>query len=142
MCQAIMRCGMSIHGEGFGLLVEGEGERDWGGWRRGEASRRLRATGGRKGQGEMEMEEPYRDFDPFLSSQRSLNCASPLSFTLPLKIGVVSASQPPECLWAWKGSRPCQKEAITGTGGARQSARGYVKGGLCACCAVGWGFCL
>lgn len=30
MCQAIMRCGMSIHGEGFGLLVEGEGERDWG----------------------------------------------------------------------------------------------------------------
>lgn len=55
-------------GRGFGLLVEGEGERDGGRARRGEASNRLRARGGRKGQGEMEMEEPYRDFDPFLSS--------------------------------------------------------------------------
>lgn len=36
MCQAIMRCSMAIHGGDSGLLVEGEGERDWGaGARRG-----------------------------------------------------------------------------------------------------------
>lgn len=72
MCQAIMRCSMRIHGGDFlGCWLRAkERERDWGG--RGEArlAKRLRAKGGRKGQGEMEMEEPYRDFDPFLSSPK------------------------------------------------------------------------
>jgi hypothetical protein len=58
-----------------------------------------------------------------------------VSFTLPLKIGVVSASQPPEKSLGWKWSRPCQKKAITGTGTgeARQSAVEYVKGGAGLC---------
>lgn len=69
MCQAIMRCSMSIHGGGdLGCWLRAKESETGGRARRGEASNRLRAKGGRKWQGEMEMEEPYRDFDPFLSS--------------------------------------------------------------------------
>jgi hypothetical protein len=56
-------------GRGFGLLVEDEGERDGVEWvRRGEARIGCARKVVEKRQGEMEMEEPYRDFDPFLSS--------------------------------------------------------------------------
>lgn len=129
MCQAIMRCKhVKFMGGAFGLLVEGGGGRDGG---RGEA--RLTSSCARKvvekGKGKWRWRSPTATSTHFCPPQRSLNCASPFSFTLPLKIGVVSASQPPEMSLGWKGSRPCQKKAITGTGGARQSAGEYVKGG-------------
>jgi hypothetical protein len=107
--------------------------------RRGEASNRLRAKGGRKGQGEMEMEEPYRDFDPFLSSPEIPELRVALFLHTPPKNWSGVSRPAARMSLGWKGSRPCQKMATTGTGGARESAGECVKGGLC--CAV-LEFCL
>lgn len=70
MCQAIMRCKhVKFMGGILGCWLRAK-ESETGGRCEARLAKRLRAKGGRKGQGEMEMEEPYRDFDPFLSSPK------------------------------------------------------------------------
>ncbi|KAH8762568.1 hypothetical protein F5883DRAFT_117381 [Diaporthe sp. PMI_573] len=106
MCQAIMRCSVSIHGGGdLGCWLRAK-ESETGGWaRRGEARLAIGCAQKvvEKGKGKWRWRSPTATSTHFCPPQRSLNCASPFSFTLPLKIGVVSAGQPPECLWAGRG---------------------------------------
>lgn len=99
MCQAIMRCSMSIHGGGDLACWLRAKESETGGGP-GEARLAIGCTREvvEKGKGKWRWRSPTATSTHFCPPQRSLNCASPFSFTLPLKMGVVSASRPPGCV--------------------------------------------